>query len=84
MAASGGEREREAVPLRQGAVRTHQVGLIATGPTRGDAWAARCLGGCRWMDGWMDGWMGTGEEERIVGPVQFCDVATLAIIHKEN
>jgi hypothetical protein len=32
----------------------------------------------------MDGWMGTREEERIVGPVQFCDVATLAIIHKEN
>jgi hypothetical protein len=36
------------------------------------------------MDGWMNGWMGTGEEERIVGPVQFCDVVTLAIIHKEN
>ncbi len=49
MAASGGERES---PLRQGAVRTHQVGLIATGPTRGDAWAASAWAG---VDGWMDG-----------------------------
>ncbi len=62
-------------------MRTHQVGLIVTGPTRGKAWAASAWAG---VDGWMDGWMGTREEERIVGPVQFCDVATLAIIHKEN
>jgi hypothetical protein len=62
MAASGGERERERVLLRQCAVRTHQVGLIATGPTRGDAWAASAWAGVDgWMNGWMDGDGGRGE-----------------------
>jgi hypothetical protein len=52
-ATSGGESERES-PLRQGAVRTHQVGLIATGPTRCDV--GRQVLGRVSMDGWMDGW----------------------------
>ncbi len=43
-------------------MRTHQVGLIATGPTRGDAWAASAWAGVDgWMDEWMDGDGGRGE-----------------------
>ncbi len=76
-------REREENPLE-----TRRRAYAPSGTDRDWSYARRRLGGKVLgrvsMDGWMDGWMWTGEEERIVGPVQFCDVATLAIIHKEN
>ncbi len=78
----GWERERGSPP------ETRRRAYAPSGTDRDWSYARRRLGGKVLgrvsMDGWMDGWMGTGEEERIVGPVQFCDVATLAIIHKEN